>query len=48
MPTINQLIKRSRVKQKVRSKVPALERSPQKEVFVLKFIQQLQKNQTQP
>ena len=30
MPTINQLIKRSRVKPKVRSKVPALERSPQK------------------
>ena len=30
MPTINQLIKRSRVKQKVRNKVPALEQSPQK------------------
>ena len=30
MPTINQLIKKSRVKPKVRSKVPALERSPQK------------------
>ena len=30
MPTINQLIKRSRVKPKIRSKVPALERSPQK------------------
>ena len=30
MPTINQLIKRSRIKQKLRSKVPALERSPQK------------------
>ena len=30
MPTINQLIKRSRVKPKLRSKVPALERSPQK------------------
>ena len=30
MPTINQLIKRSRVKPNVRSKVPALERSPQK------------------
>ena len=30
MPTINQLIKRSRVKPKVRSKVPALEHSPQK------------------
>ena len=30
MPTINQLIKKSRVKQKLRSKVPALERSPQK------------------
>ena len=30
MPTINQLIKRSRIKPKFRSKVPALERSPQK------------------
>ena len=30
MPTINQLIKRSRTKQKLRSKVPALEGSPQK------------------
>ena len=30
MPTVNQLIKKSREKPKVRSKVPALERSPQK------------------
>ena len=30
MPTINQLIKRQRVRPKIRSKVPALERSPQK------------------
>ena len=30
MPTINQLIKRGRIKPKYRSKVPALERSPQK------------------
>ena len=30
MPTINQLIKRSREKPKMRSKVPALENSPQK------------------
>ena len=30
MPTINQLIKRARIKPKFRSKVPALERSPQK------------------
>ena len=30
MPTINQLIKRSRIKPKFRSKVPALEKSPQK------------------
>ena len=30
MPTINQLIKRPRVKPKYRSKVPALESSPQK------------------
>ena len=30
MPTINQLIRKSRVKQKARNKSPALERSPQK------------------
>ena len=30
MPTINQLLKKKRVKQKTRDKVPALERSPQK------------------
>ena len=30
MPTINQLIKRSRIKPKLRSKVPALESCPQK------------------
>ncbi len=30
MPTINQLIKKPRVKPKYRSKVPALDRSPQK------------------
>ena len=30
MPTINQLIKKPRVKDKYRSKVPALDRSPQK------------------
>ena len=30
MPTINQLLKKKRVKQKSRDKVPALERSPQK------------------
>ena len=30
MPTINQLIKKARSKPKIRSKVPALERSPQK------------------
>ena len=30
MPTINQLIKRSRIKPKVRNRVPALERSPHK------------------
>jgi len=30
MPTINQLIKNARAKPKYRSKVPALERSPQK------------------
>ena len=30
MPTINQLLKKKRIKQKSRDKVPALERSPQK------------------
>ena len=30
MPTINQLLKKKRIKQKPRDKVPALERSPQK------------------
>ena len=30
MPTINQLLKKKRVRPKVRDKVPALERSPQK------------------
>ena len=30
MPTINQLIKKARAKPKIRSKVPALEKSPQK------------------
>ena len=30
MPTINQLIKKSRVKIKIRNKVPALDKSPQK------------------
>ena len=36
MPTVNQLIKRPRVKPKFRSKVPALERSPQKRGVCLK------------
>ena len=30
MPTVNQMIRRPRQKQKIRSKVPALDRSPQK------------------
>jgi len=36
MPTVNQLIKRPRVKPNVRSKVPALERSPQKRGVCIK------------
>ena len=36
MPTINQLIKRPRVKPKYRSKVPALDRSPQKRGVCMK------------
>ena len=48
MPTINQLIKRPRSKQKIRSKVPALEQSPQKRgVCVLRYIQLLPRNQIQ-
>ena len=47
MPTINQLIKKSRIKPIARNKVPALERQPLKRGVVLKFIQLHQKNQTQ-
>ena len=36
MPTINQLIKRPRIKPKHRSKVPALDRSPQKRGVCIK------------
>ena len=36
MPTINQLIKKSRIKPNPRSKVPALERSPQKRGVCIK------------
>ena len=36
MPTINQLIKRPRAKPKYRSKVPALDRSPQKRGVCIK------------
>ena len=36
MPTINQLIKRPRIKPKFRSKVPALEKSPQKRGVCIK------------
>ena len=38
MPTINQLIKKSRVKPVARNKVPALEKQPLKGVFVLDFL----------
>ena len=44
MPTINQLTKKPRVKPKHRDKVPALERSPQKKVYVSRYIQQHPKN----
>ena len=46
MPTINQLLRKKRIKPLQRNKVPALENSLLKEAYVLKFIQQLQKNQT--
>ena len=36
MPTINQLIKKPRVKPKYRDKVPALEHSPQKKGVCVK------------
>ena len=36
MPTINQLIKKSRLKPRYRNKVPALERSPQKKGVCVK------------
>ena len=36
MPTVNQLIKRPRIKPKHRSKVPALDRSPQKRGVCIK------------
>ena len=43
MPTINQLLKKKRVKQSKRNKVPALQKQPLKEVYALKFTQLLQK-----
>ena len=45
MPTINQLIKRPRVKPKYRSKVPALDRSPQKRGVCTKVYTTTPKNQ---
>ena len=45
MPTVNQLLRKKRVRPKTRNKVPALEQSPQKRGVCLKFIQQHQKNQ---
>ena len=36
MPTINQLIKKTRIKPRLRNKVPALERSPQKKGVCIK------------
>ena len=47
MPTINQLLRKRRRRPSSRDKVPALEKSPQKEVYVLRFIQQHQRNQIQ-
>ena len=47
MPTINQLIKKSRVKPVARNKVPALERQPLKRGVCVKFIQLLLKNRIQ-
>ena len=45
MPTINQLVRKGRNAVKKRNKVPALDKSPQKEEFVLAYIPLLQKNQ---
>ena len=48
MPTINQLLRKKRIKPLARNKVPALEKQPLKKRCVCtKFIQQLQKNQIQ-
>ena len=48
MPTINQLVRKSRDKVSKRNKVPALKSCPQKEVFASEFTPPLQKNLTQP
>ena len=46
MPTISQLIKNPRSVEKKKSKSRAMEKNPQKEEFVLVFIQLLPKNLT--
>ena len=49
MPTINQLLRKKRIKPLARNKVPALQKQPLlKEVYVLKYTQLHQKNLTQP
>ena len=47
MPTINQLLRKPRVKAVARNKVPALEKQPLKRGVCIKFTQQPQRNQTQ-
>ena len=47
MPTINQLIKKSRTKPIARNKVPALERQPLKRGVCVKAGTTTPKNQTQ-
>ena len=47
MPTINQLMRKPRVKPLARNKVPALEKQPLKRAVCIKVIQQHQKNQIQ-
>ena len=47
MATVNQLVKGARTVKAYKSTVPALQSSPQKEVYVHAYIQPHQKNQIQ-
>ena len=47
MPTINQLLRKKRVKQVTRNKVPALQKQPLKRGVCVKVYTTTPKNQTQ-